>query len=829
MTTTTTATEKQTPQFLWENAPRPETRDYRDQVLCYSHLPNGLSVLDSKWALARLFRDGEMETDRCTLPSHCFRGKSGFQQFCDKVGMFMSSKQPIPAEESLSRSCFPDLLEAEFSIPGSYPPAPANLWVIKDAMSNGAGGVWMISPENAAQFLTAEKCNLIEEHRYVAQQYAWPPVLYGGKKCHVRVYVLFTADHTAFVHRKCFLHVANEAFTAGNYQEASVHITNCCANSHDKKKFAGEICADLVLTQNSHTDCGHPIISLSRYYDSIVASVALFAERSFPFLKGGEMNGGFEYLGMDFILSEGGKAYLLEVNAPPSQDTATGLSHAENLHNTVLSDLISLWVMPRVTGALSQTGGWTCVFSGRSEESGILPSKAVILNKIRWAIFERKAIKQDDEEGGDEQVTPPKVEIVSKELSPTCISNYARLQFPYYASNEHLIFMENAGGAQVPYSVIDAMQESLSCRNRSVIGFGQQERARVAAMTLIGSSPQQCIYFGANATSLLQSLAPKLSQPWQSGDEIILSTENHLANITPWLEAAERIGATVIWWSVGTNMDKILSGRVKLVAISHASNVLGQVRDMEDIAARVRRSCPNAQIVVDGVAAAPHIPAISSNTTASNWLHSCWYVVSCHKLFGPHLGILCGPVAYEGIEVGTVNYESCAGLMGLAEYFVRLAGLEGGQAASQSQTERKDRREATVTSFSSANDLVTREHVLEAYRRIAMVEDSLVECLMGRLSVSSNKVRLLNPKALSHDCTRRLPIVAFRHETISSDEIVKVLAAHKVAVRQGSFLSTKQLQSELGFEHVVRLSLAHYNTVDEVRFAMDRLEELPGW
>ncbi|KAI2510786.1 Aminotransferase class-V [Fragilaria crotonensis] len=828
--TTAAAAEKQTPLFLWENAPRPETRDYRDQVLCYSHLPNGLSVLDSKWALARLFRDGEMETDRCALPSHCFRGKTGFQQFCDKVGMF-KSPNPEPIEEAFSRSNFPDLLDVGVSIPGSYPPAPTNLWVIKDAMSNGAGGVWMVNPDNAAQFLTAEGCNLIEEHRYVAQKYAWPPVLYGGKKCHVRVYGLFTADHKAFVHRKCFLHVANEDFTAGNYQEASVHITNCCANSHDKKKFAGEICADLVLTETSETDCGRPIISLSRYYDSIVASVALLAERSFPFLKGGEMNGGFEYLGMDFILSEGGKAYLLEVNAPPSQDTATGLSHAENLHNAVISDLISLWVMPRVTGALSQVGGWNCVFSGKSEESGILPSKAVILNKIRWAIFERKAMKQDEDEGDViEHATPEKVEIEPKDLSPTCISNYARLQFPYYASNEHLIFMENAGGAQVPYSVIDAMQESLSCRNRSVNGFGQRESARVVARTLIGCGPQQCIYFGANATSLLQSLAPKLSQTWQSCDEIILSTENHLANITPWVEAAEQVGVTIKWWPVGSNLVEILSDRVKLVALSHASNVLGQVRDIEDIVARVRRSCPHAQIVVDGVAAVPHIPTNnSSNTTAASWLDSCWYVVSCHKLFGPHLGILCGPLAYEGIEVGTVNYESCAGLMGLAEYFVRLATLEGEQAASQSQTERKDRREAALISFSSANDMMTREHVLQAYRRIAMVEDSLVECLIGRLSVSSNKVRLLNSKVSSHGCTRRLPIVAFCHESISAEEIVKELAAHKVAVRQGSFLSTEQLQSELGFEHVVRLSLAHYNTVDEVRFAIDRLEEMPGW
>lgn len=849
-TAITTAEKQEAPLFLWENAPRPETKDYRDQVLCYSHLPNGLSVLDSKWALARLFRDGELKSHQNALRSHCFRGKSGFQNFCDKVGMFKSPK-PQPIDESTSRSDFSDLLPqcSVSSRPGCHPPAQtANLWVIKDDMSNGAGGIWIVSPANADQFLSAKGRNLIEEHRYVAQQYAWPPVLYGGKKCHVRVYGLFTADLKAFVHRKCFLHVANEEFTAGNYQEASVHITNCCANSHDEKKFAGEICADLALTHDSETECGHPIVSLSLYYDSIVASVALLAERSFPFLKGGEANGGFEYLGMDFILSDGGKAYLLEVNAPPSQDTATGLPHAENLHNTVLADLISLWVMPRVTGAPSQMGGWNCVFSGKSEESGILPSKAVILNKIRWAIFERKTIKQDEEEGDDDQPVPGDVEIELKDVSPTCISNYARLQFPYYASNENLIFMENAGGAQVPYSVIDAMQQSLSSRNRSVVGLRQQQNARVVARTLLGCGPQHSMYFGANATSLLQSLARKLSQSWQSGDEILLSTENHLANVTPWIEAAERVGARIKWWSVDSNMDEVLFtpnttccalDRVKLVALSHASNVLGEIRYIRDIASRVRQYCPNAQIVVDGVAAVPHVPAIYSNNngTAETWLDSCWYVVSCHKLFGPHLGILSGPMFYEGIEVGTVNYESCAGLAGLAEYFVRLATLEGEQAASQSQMERKDRREATIVSSSSTSDLMTREHVLEAYRRIGMVEDSLLECLLSRLRISSNKVYVLDSKASDEVscCTitlrrrRRLPIVAFRHESISAQDIVTKLAAHKVSVRQGSFLSTQQLQSELGFERVVRLSLAHYNTVHEVKFVMDLLEEMPGW
>ena len=79
----------------------------------------------------------------------------------------------------------------------------------------------------------------------------------------------------------------------------------------------------------------------------------------FPFLQGGKPNSRLEYLGLDFILSYKPStigpepsqslqptAYLLEVNAPPSQDTATGLKHAESLHDEVIKDLLTLWVYP---------------------------------------------------------------------------------------------------------------------------------------------------------------------------------------------------------------------------------------------------------------------------------------------------------------------------------------------------------------------------------------------------------------------------------------------------------------------------------------------------
>jgi hypothetical protein len=85
-----------------------------------------------------------------------------------------------------------------------------------------------VGPQNAME---SEKSTtpLLEEHRYVAQRYAWPPVLFDDRKCHVRVYALMTCDGRAFVHKRAFLHVANEPFSyQPNESEclASKHITN---------------------------------------------------------------------------------------------------------------------------------------------------------------------------------------------------------------------------------------------------------------------------------------------------------------------------------------------------------------------------------------------------------------------------------------------------------------------------------------------------------------------------------------------------------------------------------------------------------------------------
>lgn len=117
-------------------------------------------------------------------------------------------------------------------------------------------------------------------------------------------------------------------------------------------------------------------------------------------------------------------------------------------------------------------------------------------------------------------------------------------------------------------------------------------------------------------------------------DEIILAAENHLANIECWTWLASETKASVVWWDLpghgNDDLSSLLSKRTKLVVVSHVSNVFGEVIDLEVIGKLVKSKAPEADFIVDGVAAVPHIFA---DLKSLPWVS--WYVISAHKFFGP--------------------------------------------------------------------------------------------------------------------------------------------------------------------------------------------------
>ena len=356
-----------------------------------------------------------------------------------------------------------------------------------------------------------------------------------------------------------------------------------------------------------------------------------------------------------------------------------------------------------------------------------VPSKMAIVNKIRWAIFERRIGRLYDEEeneeeseeesgggsdgsgtvrnpsgedGGEDVGNSSEVVAVDGDgkkivlpLTAERVTEFARKQFPFFTctrkcsddddddNNDHgetekcegdsdrnIIYLENAGGCQVPLTVTNAMVDALSYRNRSTIGNKAKQDARSVLLTILGAhSGRRCgeknkkqdeshlIFLGSNATTLLENLAQKyLESSFLRGDEeIVIATDNHLANVTPWINLASNTGAKIKWWlctgqlssfssfncdteTTSTDLSSLLTPQTRIVALSHCSNILGAINDVKRIAIEIKARCPHARIVVDGVALVPHAFADLEDSEID------WYVVSCHKLFGPHLGGLCG-------------------------------------------------------------------------------------------------------------------------------------------------------------------------------------------
>jgi len=368
------------------------------------------------------------------------------------------------------------------------------------------------------------------------------------------------------------------------------------------------------------------------------------------------------------------------------------------------------------------------------------------------------------------------------------------------------------------------------------VGAQVKEKAREVMLKLLGgSTDEHMIFFNANASKCFADLAMKYEQSGflQEGDEIVLAVENHLANVDPWQKLADKCGVTIKWWSctncndIYSSLDALLTEKVRIVSISQSSNVVGIVRDMKKVSDAVQRRC-NAHVVVDGVASAPHyFPAVSDISVD-------WYIISSHKNYGPHLGVLLGrktaivslPVSpedeildnvYRSWETGTVNYEGCAGIVGLGTYFSQLARY-GSSSVNQSSVLEGSRK-------SYHHSTLVEKEVREAYDRIQIAEQSSFRFLHEKISLCKH-VKMV--ESSTKDVL--IPILSFIHGKINSKRIVEYCAAKGVLIRCGTFLATDRLMHDLGFkDDFVRISLCHYNSLNEVKYILDVLESIDDW
>jgi len=396
---------------------------------------------------------------------------------------------------------------------------------------------------------------------------------------------------------------------------------------------------------------------------------------------------------------------------------------------------------------------------------------------------------------------------------------HVRAQFPAIEQAGRFVFFDNAAGAQVPATVVRAVTDHLLKRNvqrggpyrhsREVDQMIARTRASVAAF--VNADGPDEIAFGLNATSFIRAISLAIGQALGSRREIVVSELDHEANVATW-RALERVGARIVLWPVRSDgrlepadLDGLLSERTRLVACTVASNATGGIVDVAEVARRAH--AVGAEVFLDAVHYAPHGP-IDVRALGCDYL-----VCSGYKIFAPHMGFawcrrasinalptfredFIPDVTPDKLEAGTYAYENVAGMDAAIEY---LESLGKDDAADSGQARTRTLRRAM-------------SRIAEYERTLSSALLDAIEAVPGaRVHGVSDRARL----------AERVPTVCFTVDGVESSAIATALAEREIGVRFGH-MYTPRLMSRLGLlpGGVVRASLAHYNTVDEIgRFA----------
>ncbi|MBI2245150.1 MAG: cysteine desulfurase-like protein [Nocardioides sp.] len=393
-----------------------------------------------------------------------------------------------------------------------------------------------------------------------------------------------------------------------------------------------------------------------------------------------------------------------------------------------------------------------------------------------------------------------------------------RIRKDFPALDSGTAYFDGPGGSQVPRQVAEAVAGTMTSgiSNRGQVTAAEQRAedvvvgARAAVADLLGCDPAGVV-FARSMTQATYDVSRALAKEWAEGDEVVVTRLDHDANVRPWVQAAEAVGATVRW--VGFDRDTAeltvddvreqLSARTKVVAVTAASNVLGTRPDLPAIADAVHEV--GALLYVDGVHLTPHAPIDVVAFGAD------FYACSPYKFLGPHHGVVvaapellerihpdklvpAGDQVPERFELGTLPYELLAGTTAAVDY---LAGL--------------------------ASDAVDRRtRVLESMQAVEQHEEALFARLLDGL-------RGIDAVTLYGDPERRTPTAFFSVAGRADQEVYERLAAAGVNAPASSFYAIEASRwIGLGDTGAVRAGLAPYTSADDVERLLAGVAEIAG-
>lgn len=386
------------------------------------------------------------------------------------------------------------------------------------------------------------------------------------------------------------------------------------------------------------------------------------------------------------------------------------------------------------------------------------------------------------------------------------------------------VHLDNPAGTQVPRRVIDAVSDYYLTMNANHGGAFSTSRLSdamahethtILADFLNAARPEE-IVLGPNMTTLNFALSRAIAKTLRPGDEIVVTRMDHDANIAPWLRVAEDTGCIVRWVDIDVedctlrldSLESVLDLRTRVVATVHASNAVGTINPVRQIAQMAHSV--GALYVLDAVQSAPHLP-LDVQAIGCDFL-----LCSAYKFCGPHVGILWGRYdllaslpAYKvrpaddapphRWETGTPAFELWAGTAAAIEYVADIGRCYGQEYAAQ------------FPGFGGRRlDLKAGMQAIVEYERelTAYLIPQLQEIPGVRLYGITDPARF----------DRRVPTVALTIEGYTPLQVAETLARQHIYVWDGNYYALA-IMERLGLQEgggAVRIGPVHYNTKDEI-------------
>ncbi len=386
-------------------------------------------------------------------------------------------------------------------------------------------------------------------------------------------------------------------------------------------------------------------------------------------------------------------------------------------------------------------------------------------------------------------------------------------RFPVFTKNPNLFFFDTAASALKVDNMINSITECYSYEyaniHRGIYELSSKltkryEESRVSVGKFINSPSPENIIFTKSATEGINLVSSCLADDYfNDGDELLLTTLEHHANLVPWHLVSKKI--KIIEAKINSKgeldyndlLDKINS-KTKLLAITHMSNVTGSITNFEQIKTRAKKY--NVPILIDGCQYVPH------KKLNIKELDPDFYVFSAHKLYGPSgLGILymkgnwidrLGPYQGGGSMIKNVETASSTYLEGFQKFEAGTPPI------------------AEVIGLSSSLDFINEVGIDKIYK----YENELTNYAYNQL-IKNNDIKIYG------DFINQTSIISFNIDGVHFNDLAMLLDKKNIAIRTGHHCA-QPFMKHFNISGNARMSVGVYNTKDDIDFFINSIDEV---